>query len=562
MRLNTIERPNSNEAAPTAGSGNIPDVRAALLVGFAGLAALALLLGISPWSLWPFVASITLALGTVMAIQGRSVTVATVIGVVAGLLWALGTWWRSGIPSFTEWFVPIASYIILVLAIHHAIVLRAAAAHAGGFRSGLGHAGSPEGTSPRIEPAARTAQGLLHAFGQWHGDWADQDEPWSAFDCFLRDQLLDRVQAKHVVCFRVVADGRQLMPLAGSDNPALNDGLVLRRTLATRASDRPDADRGGPRGSNRLRPAWKPLPIGPRSGIEGHVATTGQMYIEGRNDQSHALESSAEQASTPVVWCFPIRRGDETIGVVRVGTLPQKILRDPLLLELVAELVSLCWARVCDVHELGIARRMDTVSGLLARSDFLTVATHALADSLESKEPVVLVVLAIEGMRALDDQAQWGARDELAHRAGNALNQRLRSDDVVGRFSDDRFVVLLRRTDRAIGRLLAEELRDRMLTALCAKTDDNASAADQGPGVLGVRCAAVGGQWPVPDAGVSIAQAQVLLHESIAHALARLDAARLRGQNVISDDDDDDVPITPPADPGTDVGTPDYTLAH
>ena len=544
------------------GRGDVPDVRAALLVGFAGLAALALLLGISPWSLWPFVASITLALGTVMAIQGRSVTVATVIGVVAGLLWVLGTWWRSGLPSFTEWFVPIASYIILVLAIPHAIVLRAAAAHAGGFRSGLGHAGSPEGTAPRLEPAARTAQGLLHAFGQWHGDWADQDEPWSAFDCFLRDQLLDRVQAKHVVCFRVVAGGRQLMPLAGGDaNPELNDGIVLRRTLATRASDRPDADRGGLRGSNRLRPAWKPLPIGPRSGIEGHVATTGQIYIEGRRDQSNALESSAQQASTPVVWCFPVRRGDETIGVVRVGTLPRKILRDPLLLELVAELVSLCWARVSDVHELGIARRMDAVSGLLARSDFLTVATHALADSLESKEPVVLVVLTIEGMRTLDDQAQWGARDELAHRAGNALNRRLRSDDVVGRFSDDRFVVLLRRTDRALGRLLAEELRSRMLAALCVKTDDDASVADQGPGVLGVRCAAVGGQWPVPDVGVSIAQAQALLHESIARALARLDAARLRGQDVISDDDDD-TPGTPPADPDANVDAPQLTLTQ
>ncbi len=93
---------------------------ASALVGIAGLSAMALLLGVSPLSMWPFVISVVFSLCAVMLMQGRSTLGITVIGVVTGTLWVVTEAWRSGFPSFVGWFVPIASYTVLLLVLHHA----------------------------------------------------------------------------------------------------------------------------------------------------------------------------------------------------------------------------------------------------------------------------------------------------------------------------------------------------------------------------------------------------------------------------------------------------------
>ena len=93
-------------------------------------------------------------------------------------------------------------------------------------------------------------------------------------------------------------------------------------------------------------------------------------------------------------------------------------------------------------------------------------ATGALTASYAENEPVVSVVLALEGLRRLDDVGRWGDRDKLVENIGQVINRRIRTDDVIGRFSDDRFVLLLRRLDSGLGRLIASKIQAAVRTEI------------------------------------------------------------------------------------------------
>jgi hypothetical protein len=63
-------------------------------------------------------------------------------------------------------------------------------------------------------------------------------------------------------------------------------------------------------------------------------------------------------------------------------------------------------------------------------------------------------------MRKLDDAGFWRQRDSLIQDLGRALRAKIRADDVLGRFSDDRFVVVLRGLEPALATRVAEKLLD------------------------------------------------------------------------------------------------------
>jgi len=521
---------------------------ASALVGFAGLSVLTLLLGVSPLSLWPFVTSVALALCALMLSQGRSVLGIAAIGILTGALWAFVESWRTETPAFVGWMVPMAGYTVLLLVIHHSIQHRVALA-----RAANPNLAEWTSSSPLLDPAAESVETFLHAFNRWHQDWADQDEPWPAFDCFLREHLLEHIGARHVRVFRVVADGNQLLPLSGmtdaNDPESGGDDAWATKSVT---KDNESASPWSRKKKNpRLSPPWKPRRMDAHADVEGYVVANKQAYIKGCPGQGERIRALAERSLLSVVWCFPVTWGEEVIGLVQVGHLPRRALKDPATLRVLAELVSVCWNRVRDVHELGIARRTDLASGVLARSDFLTVAGHALADACTANEPVSVLVLALEGMRSLDDNGQWDFRDRYVRRVGSVLNRKLRADDVIGRFTDDRFVILLRRVDTALGEQLAEKLQQSVVQAMKIQTDDTEPQADITPDdaspvlALEVRCALVGGHWPkLPN---DAQRAHARLHELIGHAFSMLEVARLRAQNVIAKSDapdsGDDAPV-------------------
>ena len=287
-----------------------------------------------------------------------------------------------------------------------------------GWQAGGGIPEEDQAVLGRGEVARRMAESFLA--------WCEQElpdaHPWNAFDQLVREMLTEQLGAVRVRCYQVLPGDQQFRSLS---QPGTSGGAKCAR-----------------------------------SGILGHVATTGREFVAADPTHGELVDQLAEDGNEPWEWIHPIRDQAQTVGLVAVGKLPPTTVLDSGRRQDLATLITIFWKYVACLERLRIAERTDKASGLLTRSDFFALATRALTDSYAENEPVVVVVLALEGLRWLDDVGRWSDHDTLVENIGLLVKRRIRTDDIIGRFSDDRFVLLLRRLDSSLGRLIAAKTRD------------------------------------------------------------------------------------------------------
>ena len=294
---------------------------------------------------------------------------------------------------------------------------RAQAAHGKRLASEDLADGHPESPA-RTESARRMAESFL----AWCEQTAPSAHPWSSFDQLVREMLTEQLGAVRVRCYQVLPGDQQLRSLAQLET----------------ASEAKCA----------------------RSGILGHVATVGREFVAADPAQGELVHQLAQDGDEPWDWVCPIREATQTVGLVAVGKLPAPQALDAARRRELSTLLTLFWKYVTRLEQLHIAEQTDKASGLLTRRDFFASATQALADSYLENEPVVVVVLTLEGLRWLDDVGRWSDHDALVENIGLLIKRRMRTDDIIGRFSDDRFVLLLRRLDSSLGRLIAAKIQN------------------------------------------------------------------------------------------------------
>ena len=279
------------------------------------------------------------------------------------------------------------------------------------------------GHEPTTDAAQdRVARAMVTDFRRWLREHEGRAKTWSAFDQFVRETLAEHLGAARVRCYHVQT---------GSDTF---------RDLA------------------QLPPAEPASGASLCTGVLGHVAATGYEYVARGPGHGELLEQLAAEADEHWDWVWPVRRESKMVGLVAIGTLPDAAARNDGLRQTVIGLAGLFWEHIALAEDLRVAQRTDRGSGVLNRGDFFETAARALRDSYEANEPVVVVTFSLEGLRHLDDGGRWQQRDALVEDVGHLLAGRVRADDLVGRFSDDRFVVLLRRLDAGLGRLIAEQV--------------------------------------------------------------------------------------------------------
>jgi len=314
--------------------------------------------------------------------------------------------------------------------------------------------------APKVQPKAVVDQppaggrtgpnmGDLSAdFIRWF-DQQDVDEKfWATFDRWIREALNKHLQARRIRCFRITDRGRRLF--------LLNE-------------------------ENNEDPLWSNVA---QQGLIDHVTTSGQSYIRGNTNNGPMVEqladkwtaiSTGDQSEGPFFpkpeWLIPIRRKKRTVGLIMVGELPAEELSEVSSLEAFGDMLELFWNHVDLEFALAAAERTDQASGVLNRIDLSNKAEAALRESSADGEPTVVLALSVEGVRRLDDKGHWEERDWLMKQIGRSLRNKLRSDDLVGRFSDDRFVVILRRLDMSLGQLIAKKLLDTVENMVGDKPD-------------------------------------------------------------------------------------------
>lgn len=285
------------------------------------------------------------------------------------------------------------------------------------------------GESP---PAARivdveTTRAMVAAFQTWLSEQEDEGTLWSSFDQLVRELLNEHIAAMRVRCFRLDPASGGLTNLAGTST--------------------------SPAGSEATQALLR------------HVARTGREYLAGQTPLPPEIAEQRRPDDEVWSWVWPVRSAapglspHETVaGLVAIGRLSADRILPCDQRHALTQLLSVFWTHVETLFRLRIVQKTDKASGVLTRGDFFEIAARALLESYEEKEPVVLSVVALEGLRRLDDTGAWEERDQLVEGLGRLIARRVRTDDVVGRFSDDRFVLLLRRLDGGLGRLIAEKI--------------------------------------------------------------------------------------------------------
>lgn len=345
---------------------------------------------------------------------------------------------------------------------------------------------------------------VLH---DWLMEIEERADVWPALDQALRELLAEQFGATHVRCYRVSAGAEALETIA-------------------QAGQAPGAQ----------RPTV-------RTGLLGQAIMSGQMYLE--HDASHGplVDELAARDEEHWSWIWPIRHQNRTIGVVAMGRAASAAAPPREWYLALGSMISLVWQHVAQVERLRSARLTDPASGAMRRANFLATARAALAESYAGHEPVVVAVLAIEGLRRLDDTGHWRERDLAIEQLGQLLRNRLRSDDVVGRFSDDRFVILMRRLDSQ----LAELIISKLLTAGAALLRGDQTGAGPVPQPLGAH--------PIvtPTLRAGLAGSGLDEHtfdDLMTHAFDALDRARRLQCSVLTD-------LGPAGPPRCSPGAPD-----
>jgi diguanylate cyclase (GGDEF)-like protein len=87
---------------------------------------------------------------------------------------------------------------------------------------------------------------------------------------------------------------------------------------------------------------------------------------------------------------------------------------------------------------------IDALTGAHVRSFFEQTLVRELAASLRGKQAVALLLIDIDGMKAINEKAGHVAGDQALRALGKALRDATRAGDVVGRYEGDAFAVVLR----------------------------------------------------------------------------------------------------------------------
>lgn len=168
---------------------------------------------------------------------------------------------------------------------------------------------------------------------------------------------------------------------------------------------------------------------------------------------------------------IPLVAQNETLGALVVeATLPSAFATDDLyLLQAIAQ--QLCSSiKLVRYHErLSFAAQHDGLTGVHNHSFFYDRLTEEVARSARYSRPVSIILLDINGLKAVNDSHGHLAGDAVLREYGPTLKQAVRSIDVVARYGGDEFAIILPET----GRPEAEQALRRLCAALNRSFDYN-----------------------------------------------------------------------------------------
>jgi|CXWL01.1.fsa_nt_gi diguanylate cyclase (GGDEF)-like protein len=270
----------------------------------------------------------------------------------------------------------------------------------------------------------------MERFSQWLVEHGSDVDFWPSFGELVRSTLNECCGATLVTPYRVADSGRELRAMRDANPLVQTDCISARR------------------------------------GIVGHVLTTGRSYVAGASSHGTLIDSLAGDAEKAISWCFVIPRGTQRLGVVTAGHIAGTCAERPVVLSVAERMIAQFWLMAADAERIRTLEQFDPVCELLSRPAFLKTAQESLRESYHQGAPVAVAVLALEGLRGVNDSGRWEIIDELLREVSKLMRARVRGEDRIGRFDGSRFVILLRCVDSELATLIVRQLIAQ-LTIVC-----------------------------------------------------------------------------------------------
>jgi diguanylate cyclase (GGDEF)-like protein len=164
------------------------------------------------------------------------------------------------------------------------------------------------------------------------------------------------------------------------------------------------------------------------------------------------------------IYSVPVEVGGVNQAAARVDVADDETLKQVLddsarliflfggaLLAVVLALVPLCWWSLGEVRRQFRATRIlamsDNLTGLANRTQFHQRLDEAIAGAERSDSRIGLVMIDLDGFKAINDTGGHAAGDQLLKRVAGALGEATRRHEIACRLGGDEFAVLAPRID-------------------------------------------------------------------------------------------------------------------
>ncbi len=201
------------------------------------------------------------------------------------------------------------------------------------------------------------------------------------------------------------------------------------------------------------------------AGLTSYVLKHGQPLLVTR-DNAGELKASGEVFSmgTPSSeWLgVPLKTTDQQVfGALVIQSYDPEIHYTPgdkKILVYVSTQVAAAIQRQQMLMDLRQKAIRDELTGVYNRRGLMELGKREIDRSLRYGRPVSLLILEVDRFRELNDGYGFEVGDEVLRLLAQALNKNLREIDLIGRYGEDEFVVLLPETDEQGGLSTANRL--------------------------------------------------------------------------------------------------------
>ena len=170
-------------------------------------------------------------------------------------------------------------------------------------------------------------------------------------------------------------------------------------------------------------------------------------------------ETDASSGSESPYTCFPLVVGSAALGAVGVSATPALSDHQHRVLGTAASLMAAALKNADLVRQTRLAGMRDQLTGFFNKAHTLELLEAEMRRARRSGLPLSIVMVDIDGLKAVNDRLGHLCGDALITAAAAAIQCALRGSDIKGRYGGDEFLVLLPETPIEGAEQVAEGLR-------------------------------------------------------------------------------------------------------